>query len=430
MNYDWLAWAFDQKLGTGEKLVLVYLAAQVSNDGVGRLHREKLAAATGYEARSLQRQLKTLRDAGLLHDAPGNWYSIGATPVDVPLQDLGASCGVQDIPGNIPADQPLGAIARELAVHLLGEFNAGKLGEELSEHVLTAGEQVQTMLAEFDRKLGDRLGHLLETLATVARPAEEKIERAEAAPAPPPDPVKESQFYRDMMTMGLTEDEAYPLAEKRLQADQLRAMQDAEVDTAMVRAMLRTAAAVDHPMPGQVIKVPLLADARPAEFRHYPDTSTGRAMRVWDILHPGKQPTDQSWHDIVSTWQRMEESENRKPVPGETGTPFDQVYPAIVQAARANVGKLPMREFMDEKAINAGRAPWDLSTGGPTEAQLLVELSTMLGEIERANHPQCQVPARTSDKEDGVTVTESTAQFHARVKRVHQQLKQLQSLGV
>jgi hypothetical protein len=67
---------------------------------------------------------------------------------------------------------------------------------------------------------------------------------------------------------------------------------------------------------------------------------------------------------------------------------------------------------------------------GQHPMRLESEIALMLEELERANHPMAQVGPRTIEKDEGRTLTESVAAYHARVRRVHQQLKKLQEMGV
>ncbi len=71
-----IEWAFEQDIPHASKLVLVYLAANASADGVGRMDRKDLMWATGYKTRSIQRLLKDLRNAGYL-EIVGPWYLCG-----------------------------------------------------------------------------------------------------------------------------------------------------------------------------------------------------------------------------------------------------------------------------------------------------------------------------------------------------------------
>lgn len=375
---NWLKWAFEQQLGTGEKLVLVYLASLVGAAGVGRYRREDLAAATDYEPRSLQRILKNLRDAGHLQDA-GDWYSLrgSVSPQDLP-------------PGDLQLSPPPSS-----ATLSPGEIEGA--GEAIANAMTEAGTGFLTRFNDVSLRL--LLG--IEKIAQAARVWEESV--ANAVAPPPPDPVRESAHFKVFMQSGfMAEDEAYELAKKRLEAE---------------GAAQTMAPAAPRP-------VRTFEQAHPAgDFKQYLDTALGRFERVRDILDPaGEQP----WADAMAAWQRLEDAENKHTVEGETDG-FELLYPAIVTSARRNLGKLSLSEFLDERAIKANRAPWDQAPAtANTDAAVQVELANMLDELERVNHPMCQAPPRTVDG----ALTEPLAAYHLRVKRVHQQLKKLQEMGV
>lgn len=389
---NWIQWAFARSLGTGEKLVLVYLASLVSAAGVGRMDRAALAAATDYEPRSLQRLLKTLRDTGLLREQDG-WFSLvfsHDTPfTEVPPADLHPGAAVSP-----PRAVTAGLSADELEA----------AGETIAHHMT---EAANAHLVRFN-DVSLRLLQGIEKIAQAARVWEENL--ADAVAPVPPDPVRESLHFKAFMTGGvLTELEAYELARNRL-----------------ISEGLLPAAAALPPDAAQPAKVTTLVPrgATPArDSRQYLDSPLGRFERVRDILDPaGVEP----WADAMAVWTRLEASENRHTVEGETDA-FELLYPAIVTGARRWVGKMSLAEFLDEKAIAANRAAWDHAPAGVSNDPLLqAELGTMLDELERAGHPMCQAPPRTVDG----ALTEPLAAYHLRVLRVHQQLKKLQEMGV
>lgn len=383
---NWIKWAFAQQLGTGEKLVLVYLASLVGDAGVGRYRREDLAAATDYEPRSLQRILKTLRDAGHLQDT-GEWYSLrgSVSPDAMPPADLQLSP-----PPSRPALSP-GELEGA------GEALATAITEAADAHLVRFNDAALRLLKGIERI----------AIAAQAEPL--------AAP-PPPDPVRESTHFKVFMQSGfMAEDEAYELAKKRLEAEK-----DAAPTASHAQSMR-------NPEAPRRVALAAAGDAKGGGGRSYLDTTLGRFERVRDILDPdGAGP----WADCMAIWQRLEDAENKHTVSGEQDA-FELLYPAIVVAARRCADSHTLEEFLNEKAIKGGRAPWDSGdAGGPSEQQLQAELAQMLNDLERANHPMAQVGPRTVEKDEGRTLTESVAAYHARVKRVHQQLKKLQEMGV
>lgn len=379
---NWIQWAFARSLGTGEKLVLVYLASLVSAAGVGRMDRAALAAATDYEPRSLQRLLKTLRDTGLLREQDG-WFSLvfsHDTPfTEVPPADL--QPGAAALPAGATAD--------------LSPDEIEAAGEAIARHMTEAAD---AHLVRFN-DVSLRLLMGIEKIAQAARVWEASV--ADAVAPPPPDPVRESVHFRAFMSGGvLTESEAYELAKKRLEAEGLPTIEPA--------APVSLA-----PKPKQ----------QAVDRKVYMDTALGRFERVRDILDPaGAEP----WADAMSIWTRLEASENKHTVEGETDA-FELLYPAIVMGARRWAGKMTLAQFLDEKAIAANRAPWDFAPAvANNDVEIQAELGAMLDELERVGHPMAQAPPRTVEG----SLTESLAAYHLRVKRVHQQLKKLQEMGV
>jgi hypothetical protein len=390
-----VAWAFSQsELNAGEKLVLVWLAWHAGN-GAALMQREQLAAVTEYEPRSLQRILKALRDRGMLHEADG-WYSVGQTPGNeapaFPPQELDR---VQ-----------VTALVRQVAdgIALISPDEIEAAGELIAKHIAEAADG---HLNRFN-DVSLRLLQGIEKIAQAARVWEESV--ADAVAPPPPDPVRESVHFKVFSSSGvMNEDEAYDLAKKRLEAEGV--INRAPVaDTAVA---ISTASLVrKHATPAR-------------DSRQYLDTPLGRFERVRDILDPtGAEP----WADAMSTWTQLELAENKHTVDGETEA-FELLYPAIVTAARRAAGVMNLAQFLDPKAIQQNRAPWDtaaVDANAPTEQQLQGDLATMLDELERASHPMAIAPARTVEG----SLTESLASYHLRVKRVHQQLKKLQDMGV
>ena len=162
------------------------------------------------------------------------------------------------------------------------------------------------------------------------------------------------------------------------------------------------------------------------EYKQYPDTPSGRLQRVADILIEGDANVPAM---ITAAWQTLEASENKHSVEGEMPA-FEQLYPAIVSAARQNVG-MDLGEFLDRDKISNARAPWDFAGPTGTDDRVLeAEIQVMLAELEAAAHPQCQVMPRVVEKrEDGGVNEESLHGYHRRVSQMHKQLKRLQMMG-
>ena len=398
---NWTAWAFRQQLGTGEKLVLVYLASQVSSNGVGLMHRGGLAQATDYEPRSLQRILKNLRDAQLLYDS-GDWFALDAKRMGgevpaLPPTDLAVQSPVTPAPA--------------AGGQLLNPDEIEAAGETIAKHITEAADAHLTRFNDVSL----RLLQGIEKIAQAARVWEQSV--ADAVAPPPPDPVRESTHFRVFMSSGfMQEDEAYDLAKKRLEAEGVLPSPAAAGDNA--RSIRRA------DTPARAAAAASGTGAQPAGGRSYLDTPLGRFERVRDILDPaGVAP----WADAMAVWTRLEVGENKHTVEGETDA-FELLYPAIVTAARRCAGTMTLAQFLDQKAILQNRAPWDLASGaaGPSDQALQAELGAMLEELERVNHPMAQAPPRTVDG----ALTEPLAAYHLRVKRVHQQLKMLQEKGI
>lgn len=394
---NWIKWAFAQDVGTGgEKLVLVYLASLVGPAGVGLMDREALAKAVDYEERSIQRILKNLRDAQLLHvHESGLWFGLGKDPLLPPV--------------DLVKPDLLRAATGDRAPDFVTEIELERAGEVLAKYVTEAGDGV---LIRFN----DVSLRLLQGIVRIAEAARVWEESVAATAAPPPDPVRESTHFKAFMLGGiLTEEEAYELAKKRLEAEGLPTDQAAAGNNA--RSIRRA------DTPARAAAAASGTGATPAGGRSYLDTTLGRFERIRDILDPaGAEP----WADAMTAWTRLEAAENKHTVEGETDA-FELLYPAIVTAARRSAGKLTVAQFLDEKAIAGQRAPWDLAiAGGRPDAELQVELATMIDELERVNHPMCQAPPRTTEG----ALTEPLAAYHLRVLRVHQQLKKLQEMGV
>lgn len=398
-----IAWAFAQpELNAGEKLVLVWLAWRASN-AVAIMDRDRLAAATDYEPRSLQRILKALRDRNLLHES-GAWYRIGSMPM--PEGELPAFP-----PPELGVDGVATLVRRvEAGVQLISPDEIEAAGETIARHITEAANGHITRFNDCSL----RLLQGIEKIAQAARVWEQSV--ADAVAPPPPDPVRESAHFKVFMASGfMDETEAYELAKKRLEAEGFPTSPAAAGDNA--RSIRRA------DTPARAAAAASDTGAQPAGGRSYPDSALGRFERVRDILDPtGAEP----WADAMTTWTQLEAAENKHTVEGETDG-FELLYPAIVTAARRNAGKMTLAQFLDQRAILQNRAPWDVAAApAQTEAELQRAIAPLLEELEQANHPMAQTPGRTVDGAQ----TEPLAAYYLRVKRVHEQLKKLQAMGV
>lgn len=405
---DWLGWAFtakhsseERELNAGEKLVLVYLAAQVGADGMARLDRDQLAKVTDYEPRSLQRILKSLKDTGLLIVTDSGWYGLGAA----------------DAANTPPAALLEVTLTRtqviDQAAPAISQADAEAAGATIAECVTEAADLLMARLNDFGGRLAGRLVELVASLDGV---------RA----APPPDPVLTTPLYLALVEQGIAEEQAYATAKKLMD----QALSNAPAGDGHTRSMrspepVRAAAAVGSGAQGVTGGGSQLSTRWPA------GSIEERFERVWNVLH-GKPPSEEAFGELFAVWEKLEEDENKHSVEGEPSA-FELLYPAILKAAGRVRATMTMREFLDPKAIATNRAPWDSGEPGtlPTDGQMATEIATMIEALERANHKQAQAPARVTEKgDDGVTRTENLATYYLRVKRVYQQLQHLQQMGV
>lgn len=375
-----ITWAFHQPVPTSEKLVLVYLASQANPAGVGLWDRDALQRATDHKPRSIQRLLKSLRDAGLLTDC-GGWYLLACAPREIlgeldDLEPIQVKPDAQTTPENSVSDDAIDAMGNRM---------------------IDAGDYLIDQLQAFE----SRLEHQLQQFVLAAG----RIQVEREPEPPPPDPVLESEVYNQLLGLGFHPENAYGLAKQRLDEDAL-----ADLPTAGAEALPRA--------------VEQLAG------RHYDDTPMGRLERVRDVL-AGDGAPDVLEASIVDQWERLEADEDKHTVDGESVTGFELLYPAIVDAARRNPG-MSLEQFLDPEAIKHCRAPWDQDPE-PTAAEdatLEAEVATMLAEIEAANHKQCQVQPRIVQKNDGGgTSIETIVGYHRRVSQVYRQLQRLKAMG-
>lgn len=391
----WIEWALSTGVGTSEKLLLVYLATRANRAGVGLMEREELQRVMGFETRSIQRLLKTLRDAGMLADA-GAWYV---------LRDPAAPALAQDAIDTLPAP-PEGSVPAPLTGPLMQPAEIEQAAERLGAAIQDGAEFLVDQLNNAEARFA---GMLVRGAQQIERVLVECAPRLDAPPAPPPDPVKESPLYVRLLDAGIAEDLAYSTVKAQMEREHLAAR--AEVIEFP-----------DHPvvvLPGTPKR-----DA-------YTDDVSGRFMRVWDILHD-KPPTDEARLELGAIWSLLEEDENKHTVKGESVTAFENLYPAIVRAAEQQRGRMPMSEFLNPRAIKDGRAPWDVdpSPAPAEDAVLEADIARMLRELAAFNDPRATVGKRTTEKgEDGITRQETILAFHRRVKAKLDQMIKLRDMG-
>lgn len=367
-------WAFEQQLPTAEKLVLVYLASHANSAGLGALDRESLMLHTGYKKRSIQRLLKALRASGHYREL-GKWYVIGKKVSD----------RIEPLPSKVPV---LG-LDNAQAGDSVPAFDADAIGEAIAKHVIDAAEYHMDQLQNFETRFAQQ----------VERLALFHVERQEVPAAPPPDPVTVNPLYQQLIDQGMAEKRAYALSQADLDMGE-------ELDS-------EAPAAVDN------------ADDA------YANTASGRFDRILDILHGSEAKAHDSREGRVE-WSTLEREENKHTVKGEPDA-FELLYPAIVVAAKANVGKLSMAEFCNPANVAAGLAPWDVEINpiDKDDPALMAEITVMLAELEQANDPRCQVQPRTKEiGDDGVERTETVLGFHRRITAKHQQMLNMKTMEI
>ena len=408
-----IEWAFEQQLPTAEKIVLVWLARNANSAGVGLMARDALEKATGYKKRSAQRLLKSLRDSQHLVEH-GIWYAIGNAGLGTIARD-GELAQLPDAVTLSPAAE--GAAADEdeawkrataaLAAHAPVEpINADAIGEAIAKHVADAGEFMLDQLQNFEVRLASQLTQLA-------------LLHVEHNPtlAPPPDPVIENPLYGQLIESGMGEARAYKLSETDLAIGE-----DLDSETP-----------------------PVASDGGPIEYKElfdagYADDAVGRYERIVDILH-GAQASEYGGIERHLKWQELETVENKHSKSGEIEA-FLLLYPAIVAAAKANVGKLSIDEFLDphvesrpgfKQAVTHGIYVWDqeIDPLDKDDPACLAEIAVMLAELEQAHDPRCEVHARTSEEgEDGVVRQETVLGYYRRVKAKHYDMIKLRTMGV
>ena len=367
-----IEWAFDQEVPTAEQLVLVYLAFNASSEGIGHLDRVNLASSTGYKNRSIQRLLKSLRDSGHLRNH-GIWYVLGDINQDKKLEaleQLPAPVQIVNSTDTVPVSTPV-------------IIDIDAIAQAVGDHVID-------QFANFEHRINESLARL----ATF---------HVEHEPEPePPDPVIENPLYQQLLDSNLTPERAYALSEADLKMGE---------DTGRMP---------DY----QQVFVDAGEDG-------YADDEPGRYERILDILH-GSDAGDADGTALRSAWALIELQENKHTVKGEQDA-FLLLYPQIVAAAKANVGKLSISDFCDAKRAAQGGAPWDqeLSPVDKDNPELELEIGVMLAEIDATGNLQCQVQPRTTEKrDDGTVVQETLLGFHRRVRAKHNQMQQLKEMEI
>ncbi len=361
----------NEDLPAAEKLVLAVLAAYASEDGYGVHGRDRLKDALDYKPRSVQRLLKSLRDSGHLEDLGDGWYSI-----DVMRSVSGAV--------NYPPRGP--------KVHIKSEdprkdlvagpsdtitIDGDQIGRAVANHVVDAGEQILDQLNNFELRMGE----------LAARMAAFHVEPGTPAEPPPPDPVLEAPEYAQLVDMGFTPEAAYDATQELLAG---RAVAVAAADEAAS------------------------VTAEPPNNR-YDDTPGGRLARVADILAGDTALVPAA---LEKRWAALERAENKHTVRGEVDA-FELLYPAIVDAAKRNVG-MPLEQFLDPKVV-----PWEQDPGAAakSDAVLAPEVERMVAEIHGANDPRFTINPRTTEEAaDGTTLVEPMSTYHRRVKAVYDQM--------
>ena len=170
---DWIEWACRHELGTPERLTLVLIASTANTAGVALRHATWLREMTGASLRTLQRHIKTLRDAGLIEER-GDWLV------------LVAGEGLQ---GELDPDQ-LGTPAPGPVTH-----SASKL-DRLQESIDSLARIIaRRLLPDGDHELD---------------PAPEP-----EPPEPPPDPILTDPLYLALIEEGADPDLAYRVASRR-----------------------------------------------------------------------------------------------------------------------------------------------------------------------------------------------------------------------
>lgn len=396
-------WAFKQDLPHSEKLVLLWLASRANSVGFGLMDRELLSRQTGYATRSVQRLLRDLRKKELLSDGIAPWYRTG--PYNDNLAGLESALPKDPSPlhlqlAELPEEMrplPPGEERDYSMTVFTPPVDADGIAQTVGDYVI---DQLNTLELRFNQRL--------DAMVVQQNAAIEKLHTANYVAAlaaepepPPPDPVKENPLYAQLLGLGMSEGEAYELSEKDL---------------------LMEAAEQPEENPPPVTS---------PEGGEYANDAEGRLTRILDILHGADSQAHYS-DSLVKSWRMIEELENKHTVKGETDA-FLLLYPAIVDAAKAHVGKTSAADFVSVAAYKAGAALWDqeLDAEDKEDPQLNIEIAQMLAELEKRNDPRCVVQPRTKETgDDGVVRTETLKGFYLRVKAKYDQMIELAEMGV
>lgn len=407
--------AFIADVPTAEKLVLLFLASRANAVGVGAWDRALLERATGYKRRSVQRLLKSLRDAGLLVDIGHDWYRLDLRPTVLPRKELQPHQELTLPPGDELPDPPAPGSIMTLAECAAAEGGQAAAGFE--HEAQAAGEMIAAKMLDASDYLMDQLAAFESRFAAqIDRLAMLHVEHSAPAPEPPPDPVKESELYRRLAALGVDEAEAYRLAQAELEQLAAAAVTAPESDTI-------------PPDPPAERELPTGMARDPDIGMRYTDSAAGRALRIAHLLEG--QDRELSAVDLKA-WAELEAGENQHSIDGEVPA-FEQLYPAIAAAARQHAGRMTFAQFIAPEPIADGRAPWDMDPA-PTpdeDAVLAAEVQKMLGELNAANDPRCAVQPRTVETlEDGTKRTETMLGYYRRVRGKWQQRRKLKEMGV
>lgn len=399
---EWIDTAFKAEVPTAEKLVLVYLASRVNAVGLGYWDRDELERLTGYKRRSVQRLLKSLRDAGQLRDVGERWYTL----------DTAIEADVAGLPEHVPQHggppMTLAEVARAEGDSVLDREELESVGEAVAGHIGDATGELVDQLTAFEARLGHLLGRAQLAIGDRLDQFTAALPNLVHAPAPP-DPVREDPVFKQLIDAGTDDAEAY----------------------LVVQALLERRAHTpnrDKPAPRQT--APNGSGDAIAPTR-YDDTAEGRFLRVRDILEPDDAGKPAALSPLTR-WRDLELGESKHTVEGEVDA-FLLLYPAIIEAARRYTGTISVHEFLDPQAIAQGRAPWDRDpeAARAEDPGLNAELATMLAELERCHDPRCTVQPRTVEKgDDGVTRTETLLAYYRRVKAKHSEMLKLKDMGV
>lgn len=374
-----LDWAFEQDLPTAEKLVLVRIASQASCNGVAPQDREALMQFTGYKKRSIQRLLRSLNKSGHLQQS-GDYFIIGAAG---PVNELAAE-SAEDLPTGNPLRY---GTASADGLQIMVDTDA------IAQAV---GDYVIDQFANFEKRISEQLERFVLF----------HVEQGDTDLDPPlPDPVIDNPLYEQLIDSGMSRPRAYALSQADLEMG-------VELDN-------ETLGLID----GEFVGI--------GGDDEYQDTAMGRFERILDILH-GATSDKLDTTELRSAWALIELQENKHTVKGEQDA-FVLLYPQIVAAAKANVGKLTIHEFCDTKRAARSDAPWhhELKPADKEDPALEIEIGTMLAAIEATGNQQCQVRPRTTEKgDDGSVVQETLAGFHRRVTAKYNQMHQLKEMGL